>query len=78
MLILDLDETLVHSSFKPGVVAPDITLKVYIINNSYQIELNNKIHNIFVNKRPRAEEFIENMSKHFEIVIFTASLSQVS
>lgn len=28
LLILDLDETLVHSSFKPMTNTPDITLKV--------------------------------------------------
>jgi len=68
MLILDLDETLVHSSFKPLNNTCDITLK---------IELEGKTHSIYVQKRPGAEEFIERVSKFFEVIIFTASLSQV-
>jgi TFIIF-interacting CTD phosphatase-like protein len=35
MLILDLDETLVHSSFKPSNITPDITLKVYLFINLF-------------------------------------------
>lgn len=68
-LILDLDETLVHSAFKPFSQRSDILLNV---------ELDKKIHIIHVLKRPGAEEFIEKMSKHYEVVIFTASLSAVS
>lgn len=67
-LILDLDETLVHSGFT--IVPnhpPDITINV---------EIENKIHNVYILVRPRAEEFIEKMSKLYEIVIFTASLSK--
>jgi TFIIF-interacting CTD phosphatase-like protein len=68
-LILDLDETLVHSAFKPFNQRSDILLNV---------ELDKKIHVIHVLKRPGAEEFIERMSKHYEVIIFTASLSPVS
>ena len=67
-LILDLDETLVHSGFT--IVPnhpPDITINV---------EIENKIHNVYILVRPRAKEFIEKMSKLYEIVIFTASLSK--
>lgn len=67
-LILDLDETLVHSGFT--IVPnhpPDITINV---------EIENKIHNVYILVRPGAEEFLEKMSKIFEIVIFTASLSK--
>jgi len=67
-LILDLDETLVHSAFKPFSQRSDILLNV---------ELDRKIHIIHVLKRPGAEEFIERMAKHYEVVIFTASLSAV-
>ena len=42
-----------------------------------KIELENRIHDIHVLKRPGAEEFIDRMSKHYELVIFTASLSKV-
>jgi TFIIF-interacting CTD phosphatase-like protein len=67
-LILDLDETLVHSAFKPFGARSDILLNV---------ELERKVHVIHVLKRPGAEEFLERMSRHYEIVIFTASLSAV-
>ena len=69
-LLIDLDETLVHSGFKPfDKCSSDIILN---------IELEKKIHEIYVLKRPGCEEFLENLSQHYELVIFTASLSQVN
>ena len=65
-LVLDLDETLVHSSFIPFEKS-DIILKV---------DFENVLYNIHVLIRPEAENFIIEMSKYFEIVIFTASLSK--
>ncbi len=67
-LVLDLDETLVHSAFKPFDIKSEIIL---------MIEFENKIHDIHVLVRPGVEEFLERMSKHYELVIFTASLSKV-
>ena len=67
--MLDLDETLVHSGFKPFSINSDIILK---------IELDNRIHDIHVLVRPGVEEFLEKMSKHYELVVFTASLSKVN
>jgi len=67
-LILDLDETLVHSGFKPFKVPSDILLK---------IELEGRIHDIHVLIRPGANEFLEKMAEIYELVIFTASLSKV-
>ena len=66
-LVLDLDETLVHSQFQPFEVESDITLK---------IELENELHDIHVMVRPGVKEFLENMGKIYEIVIFTASVSK--
>ena len=66
-LVLDLDETLVHSQFQPFDVEPDILLK---------IELENELHDIHVMVRPGVQEFLENMGKIYEIVIFTASVSK--
>ena len=65
-LILDLDETLVHSSFSP-FEKNDIILEV---------DFEGMIYNIYVLVRPHAAEFLKNMSKFFEIVIFTASISK--
>ena len=66
-LVLDLDETLVHSQFQPFDVPCDITL---------QIELEDELHDIHVMVRPGVKEFLENMGKIYEIVIFTASVSK--
>ena len=64
-LILDLDETLVHSSFTP-FEKNDLVLNV---------DFDEIMYNIYVLVRPGAKNFIKNMSKYFEVVIFTASLS---
>ena len=71
-LILDLDETLVHSSFKPInynniLHKPDIFLSINFRNNN---------HNVFVLKRPYVHEFLKEMNKFYNIVIFTASVKE--
>ena len=63
-LILDLDETLVHSSFTP-FTKNDIVLEV---------DFEGVIYNIYVLIRPFAKEFLINVSKYFELVVFTASI----
>jgi len=65
-LVLDLDETLVHSSFKP-IPKPDFIIPV---------EIDRVVHHVYVLKRPYCDEFLLRASKHYEIVIFTASLSK--
>lgn len=65
-LVLDLDETLVHSQFNQ-IKSPDYTIPVDIEGN---------VCNIFVSKRPGVDNFLKTMSQHFELVIFTASLSK--
>jgi RNA polymerase II subunit A small phosphatase-like protein len=65
-LILDVDETLVHSSFSETQDA-DIVLP---------IDIEGRIHNIFIKVRPHCCEFISEVGKYFEVVIFTASLSK--
>ena len=67
-LVLDLDETLVHSQFNQ-VRNPDYTIPV---------DIEGRISNIYVMKRPGAEYFLQQMSQYFEVVIYTASLSKVS
>ncbi len=65
-LVLDLDETLVHSSFKP-VPNPDYVLPV---------EIEGQVHHIYVLKRPGVDEFLEKVGPLFEIAVYTASLSK--
>ncbi len=64
--MLDLDETLVHSSFKP-IPNPDFVLS---------IELEGVTHKVFVRKRPGVDYFLEQCALRFEVVIFTASLAK--
>mmetsp|Transcript_28182 Transcript_28182/g.45663 ORF Transcript_28182/g.45663 Transcript_28182/m.45663 type:complete len:281 (+) Transcript_28182:118-960(+) len=65
-LVLDLDETLVHSSFKP-IFNADIIIPV---------EIDQEVHPVYVLKRPGVDHFLRKMGEYFEIVIFTASLSK--
>ena len=65
-LILDLDETLVHSSFKPFPFKPDISLHIVV---------DTRTHNVNVLKRPFVNEFLSRMALFYELVIFTASVA---
>lgn len=65
-LVLDLDETLIHSQFNKVV---QIDLEVPI-----QFE-DNQVRPIYVSKRPDVDAFMEWAGQHFEVVIFTASLA---
>ena len=65
-LVLDLDETLVHSSFK-FVENADILLPV---------EIDGQVCTIYVLVRPFVAQFLKRMHKIYELVIFTASLSK--
>lgn len=66
-MILDLDETLVHSSFK-YIPNADIILPV---------EIEGRICEIYVLKRPGVDEFLYQVCQLYEVVVFTASLSKV-
>lgn len=66
-LVLDLDETLVHSSFKP---LPDADLVITL-----QVEPD-RAYNVYVMKRPGVEMFLRRLSRFYELVVFTASLSK--
>lgn len=65
-LVLDLDETLVHSTFEP-VKNPDLVLPVIIKGTTYKI-------NVMI--RPGTKEFLARMGELYEVVVFTASLSE--
>ncbi|KAJ7703263.1 HAD-like domain-containing protein [Mycena rosella] len=65
-LVLDLDETLVHSSFKP-IPQPDFIVPV---------EIEFHWHHFHVLKRPGVDDFLKRMGEIYEVVIFTASLSK--
>lgn len=63
-LVLDVDETLVHSSFKPGGKC-DLTLP---------LQVNGQHAQVHVRLRPHLTAFLDFVSTHFEVVVFTASL----
>merc|ERR1719193_2712218 len=65
-LVLDLDETLVHSSFKPIRDADFIV----------PVEIERIVYKVYVRKRPFVDEFLVECAKHYEIVVFTASLGK--
>lgn len=65
-LVLDLDETLVHSSFK-YLRSADFVIPV---------EIDNVTHHVYVIKRPGVDEFLKTVGKLYEVVIFTASVSK--
>lgn len=65
-LVLDLDETLVHSSFKL-IHQADFTIPV---------EIEGSYHNVYVIKRPGVDQFMKRVGELYEVVVFTASVSK--
>ena len=58
LLILDLDETLIHSIFDNSKADVTFTIK----GDQFRFNI-----------RPHCLKFLERMSKHFNIYVFTAS-----
>jgi carboxy-terminal domain RNA polymerase II polypeptide A small phosphatase len=82
-LVLDLDETLVHSSLR----VRDPTVILHACFNVYPqpvpspdyivpVEIENNWHNFYVLKRPGVDNFLRKMGELYEVVVFTASLAK--
>ena len=65
-LILDIDETLVHSSLVP-FKQNDIELNILLGGVPYTV---------YVLVRPGVENFLKEISKYFEVITFTASIPE--
>lgn len=65
-MVIDLDETLVHSSFKP------ISNADFVV----PVEIDGTVHQVYVLKRPYVDEFLQKMGELYECVLFTASLAK--
>ncbi|KAI3953810.1 hypothetical protein MKW98_017634 [Papaver atlanticum] len=66
-IFLDLDETLIHSTTDPSPERCDFIVRPRI---------EGEVMNFYVLKRPGVDEFLESISKKFEIVVFTAGLKE--
>eukprot|EP01112_Ceratiomyxa_fruticulosa_P007870 TRINITY_DN2048_c0_g2_i1.p1 TRINITY_DN2048_c0_g2~~TRINITY_DN2048_c0_g2_i1.p1 ORF type:complete len:294 (-),score=66.49 TRINITY_DN2048_c0_g2_i1:226-1107(-) len=65
-LILDLDETLVHSTIKP----------VSTYHMTVDVVLEGVQCTFFVIKRPHVDSFLQQVAEWYECVVFTASMKQ--
>ena len=86
-LVLDLDETLVHSSFKvrrmlrqTHDVCDMVTDDAQILHQAdftIPVEIEGQYHNVYVIKRPGVDQFMKRVGELYEVVVFTASVSKV-
>ncbi|KAI3966008.1 hypothetical protein MKX01_010965 [Papaver californicum] len=67
-IFLDLDETLIHSTTDPSPERFDFIVRPRI---------EGEVMDFYVLKRPGVDEFLESISKKFEIVVFTAGLKEL-
>jgi len=68
VLVLDLDETLVHATSKP---MRDIRYDVVV-----EVVIDGMRCRFYVKKRPHVDLFLKQVCQWFDVVIFTASLRQ--
>lgn len=85
-LVLDLDETLVHSSFKVNTSVLRwcplfrwlMTIQIlHQADFTIPVEIEGNYHNVYVIKRPGVDQFMKRVGELYEVVVFTASVSKV-
>lgn len=63
LLVLDMDETLIHTS-----TIPDDSAAI-----QFSVMWNDATYQVYTQKRPFLDQFLETVSKFYEIAIFTAA-----
>ncbi|CAH8353198.1 unnamed protein product [Eruca vesicaria subsp. sativa] len=66
-IVLDLDETLIHSSMEKPEVPYDFVVKP---------EIDGQMLTFFVIKRPGVDDFLKKIGEKYQIVVFTAGLRE--
>ena len=66
-IVLDLDETLIHSSMEKPEVPYDFVVRP---------EIDGQILTFFVIKRPGVDDFLKRVGEKYQIVVFTAGLRE--
>ncbi|CAK84975.1 unnamed protein product (macronuclear) [Paramecium tetraurelia] len=65
-LVLDLDETLIHSDLE----------RTSILDEEIIVKIGENIEKYYIKVRPYAREFLQSLSQLFDLVIFTAALKE--
>lgn len=71
-LVLDLDETLVHSTYDP--VAAGTDLSMFTISEVIERGSDRSTFDVNVIRRPGLDEFLRAVGSMYEVVVFTAAL----
>jgi len=75
-VVLDMDETLIHSIFRTGCNnfrQDEQRQEIEAGKHDFSVDLGDD-EMAFVHKRPGVEKFLKELSEHFETVVFTAAL----
>ena len=70
-LVLDLDETLIVSSCNP-IQAHDFTISFSEDSETVEVQAPRHLQ-VYVRLRPFVKQFLAEVAKHFEVVLFTAA-----
>ena len=73
VLAIDLDESIIHSSFEP-FENPDYILPIKLKSNNNN-NIKSEDSNLYINIRPGFSDFLTSLSNYYEIFIFTAASS---
>jgi hypothetical protein len=74
ILVLDLDETLIHSHHDGFTLARQVARPSYPPDFILKVEIDKHPVRFFVHKRPHVDFFLEIVSQWYDLAIFTASM----